>query len=39
VPAGAPLCTVIAEAENACLARRLVAERAAELLSMTGAPT
>ena len=39
VPAGAPLCTVIAEAETACLARRLVGERASELLSMTGAPT
>jgi len=39
VPAGAPLCTVIAEAETARLARVLVSERAAELLAMTGAPT
>ncbi len=39
VPAGAPLCTVIAESETACLTRRLVGERAAELLAMTRAPT
>lgn len=39
VPAGAPLCTVIAEAQTACGARRLAAQRAAELLAMTGVPT
>jgi uncharacterized protein len=39
VSAGAPLCTVIAEGETPCLARRLVCERAAEILSMTRAPT
>ena len=38
VPAGAPLCTVLAEAQTACLARRLAGERAAELLAMAGAP-
>jgi predicted ATP-grasp superfamily ATP-dependent carboligase len=37
VPAGAPLCTVIAEAETACLARRVVDERKNEILAMTGA--
>ena len=39
VPAGAPLCTIITEAQTACLARRVATERAAELLAMTGAPT
>jgi predicted ATP-grasp superfamily ATP-dependent carboligase len=39
VPAGAPLCTVIADARTACLARRLAGERATELLIMTGART
>jgi len=38
VPPGAPLCTVIAEAQSACLARRLAGDRATELLAMTGAP-
>ena len=38
VPAGAPLCTVIAEAETACLARRLINQRVTGLLAMTGAP-
>ncbi len=39
VQVGAPLCTVIAEAQTACLARRLVDERAAKLLAMIRAPT
>jgi predicted ATP-grasp superfamily ATP-dependent carboligase len=39
VPGGAPLCTVIAEAQTACLARRLAGERASELLIMTAART
>jgi uncharacterized protein len=39
VPAGAPLCTVLAQAETAPLARGLVGERAAELLTMAGART
>jgi len=39
VPAGAPLCTVLAEGQTACLARRLAGARAAELLAMTGVPT
>jgi uncharacterized protein len=39
VPAGAPLCTVLAQADMAPLARGLVAKRIAELLTMAGAPT